>query len=174
VFAVRGVRDARILLSSDDASEPIEIVIGGSHNPATGSSVSMIRGGVQPIGSTILEPDLSGPTYTESGILSPDEDRFFWIYWSEQVVAVGKVRRSGPLCGWPRSEMLPRRNSCANPVNSSQGTLPGWETSILRWDTPLIRFTSLSVSTWESGDSTAVTWSFLGMVRGILGPRLVR
>jgi hypothetical protein len=101
VFTARGVRDARILLSSDDAAEPIEIVIGGSHNPANGSSVSMIRWGVQPTSNATLErPDLIGATYTDpSGILSPDEDRFFWIYWSEQVVGVGKVRRSGPLCG---------------------------------------------------------------------------
>jgi hypothetical protein len=92
VFTARGVRDARILLSSDDASEPIEIVIGGSHNPLTGSSVSMIRGGVQPTSSTTLErPGLIGPTYTGSGILSPDEDRFFWISWWEWGVFVGRV-----------------------------------------------------------------------------------
>jgi hypothetical protein len=92
VFTARGVRDARILLSSDDASEPIEIVIGGSHNPADGSSVSMIRLGVQPTSSATLErPDWIGATYTESGILSPNEDRFFWIFWNELGVYVGKV-----------------------------------------------------------------------------------
>jgi hypothetical protein len=42
------------------------------------------------------------------------------------------------------------------------------------WLTPLPKFTSLSVSTWESDDSTDVTWSFPGMFRGILGPPLPR
>jgi hypothetical protein len=92
VFTARGVRDARILLSSDDASEPIEIVIGGSHNPANGSSVSLIRWGVQPKSNATLErPGLIGATYTGSGILSPNEDRFFWIQWWERGVYVGKV-----------------------------------------------------------------------------------
>jgi hypothetical protein len=92
VFTVRGVRDARILLSSDDASEPIEIVIGGSYNPANGSSVSLIRWGVQSTSSATLErPSWIGATYTESGILSPDEDRFFVIHWWEYGVVVGKV-----------------------------------------------------------------------------------
>jgi hypothetical protein len=102
-FTARGVRDARILLSSDDASEPIEIVIGGSHNPANGSSVSMIRWGVQPTSNTsnatLERPDWIAATYTGSGILSPNEDRFFWIYWWEGGIIVGKVRSSGPLCG---------------------------------------------------------------------------
>jgi hypothetical protein len=92
VFTARAVRDARILLSSDDASEPIEIVIGGSYNPATGSSVSMVRWGVQPTSNATPEPPgLIGATYTGSGILIPDEDRFFWIYWWELGVYVGKV-----------------------------------------------------------------------------------
>jgi hypothetical protein len=48
------------------------------------------------------------------------------------------------------------------------------ESVILRWDAALPKFTSLSVSTWESADSTDVTWSFPRMFRGILGPRLAR
>jgi hypothetical protein len=111
VFTARGVRDARILLSSDDAgSEPIEIVIGGSQNPANGSSVSTIRWGVQPTSSATLEqPDWIGATYTGSGILSPNEDRFFVINWWGESVVIFKVRSSGPLCGYTGSDMPSRR-----------------------------------------------------------------
>jgi hypothetical protein len=55
-----------------------------------------------------------------------------------------------------------------------QGTQMRWESQVMAWDTTLPKFTSLSVSTWESADSTAVTWSFPGMFRGILGPPLAR
>jgi hypothetical protein len=109
VFTARGVRDARILFSSDDAgSEPLEIVIGGSHNPADESSVSMIRWGVQSIGSDNLErPHLFAATHTEFGLLSPEEDRFFWITWWEGGMYVGKVCGRSPLCGYSRFGVQP-------------------------------------------------------------------
>jgi hypothetical protein len=178
VFTARGLRDARILLSSDGGGGAIEIVIGGSYNPANGSSVSVVRLGVPPTSSAILEPpDWITATYTDpSGILSPDEDRFFWIYYDGWEFLVGKVRRRGPLCAYDAiSDMQRMRYPYASSVNSLQGQVFDYSMVIL-WHlfTPGPRFTSLSVSTWESADSTDVTWSFPGMFRDILGPRLAR
>jgi hypothetical protein len=85
VFTARGASDAWLLLSDDIGSEPIEIVIGGWMET---DFKSTIRIGVELTGG-------AGQLVDTPGILSVDEDRFFWIRWSATLIEVGKVR-SGP------------------------------------------------------------------------------
>jgi hypothetical protein len=83
VFTVRGMRDATILLSDDrTGSEPWEIVIGGWYQP-NGNARSMVRRGMQghnPAAWPVTD-----------NILSPFEDRFFWLQWSKDTITLGKV-----------------------------------------------------------------------------------
>jgi hypothetical protein len=78
VFTVRGYSDAHILLTDDDGSEPIEIVIGG-----WGNTASMIRRGVQ-----TFNPECFWAT---NDVISPNSDRTFWISWTTTFVRVGVV-----------------------------------------------------------------------------------
>jgi hypothetical protein len=81
VFTVRGVRDASILLSDGSGAEPVEIVLGGWVE--SGNTRSMIRRGVQGHNPNVWP--------STSGILSPTEDRSFWIYRDASRVEVGRV-----------------------------------------------------------------------------------
>jgi hypothetical protein len=82
VFSARGVADARVLLTDDLGSEPYEIVIGVWANVDTLASLSLIRRG--------LEGSMASALPTIS-ILSPREDRFFWISWDSTQILFGRV-----------------------------------------------------------------------------------
>jgi hypothetical protein len=87
ILTVRGETDAFILLS-DRAGQPFEIVIGQE---------SSIRA---------LSTNGTAATAQTDGIISPLEDRFFWMSWTVNSISVGRVcagclpvRGDGSTCG---------------------------------------------------------------------------
>jgi hypothetical protein len=85
LFTACGASDAWLLLSDDEGSEPIEIVIGGWMETDFKSTIRIGVGSAGAAGHLVDTP----------GILSVDEDRPFWIRWSATLIEVGQVS-SGP------------------------------------------------------------------------------